>query len=244
MNNKFLLAICVFTFFPTLLQADVTLSLGGVANLDAGDGTNPAGVSVLSQTVAIDEVITGISLDLNGAVHDWVGDLQITLSNGIDEMIIVGLQEGLSFDGTNGQTGNLGSGVFGAASHLSGDPESGPTPLNYTFVDGGADLNAIAQATGGGNVIDALTAYAPSAQSATSADDVVFTSFASTFGGQSTAGTWTVTVVDTYAIGDTGSIDDIVINFESVAVPEPGFLVLATFASLGALVRRKRYLNR
>jgi hypothetical protein len=240
MYQKLLLAICVCIALPSLLFGDIVISFGGIADTDSGDGTSPAGVSVLSQTITIDEVITGITLDLNGAVHDWVGDLQITLSNGVDEMTILGLEDGLTFDGTNGQDGNLGSGAFGAASHLSGDPEASPTPLNYSFADGGADLNAIAQATGGGNVIDASTAYAPSAQDSSTANAAVFNSFAGTFGGQSTAGTWTITVVDTFATADTGSISEIVLNFESAAIPEPGIVTIAMLALMGFTARRRR----
>lgn len=223
-----------------MLLADITFSFGGVADTDAGDGTNPAGVSVLSQTISIDETITGMSLDLNDAVHDWVGDLQITVSNSSEQLIVMGLRDGLTFNGTNRQRGNLGTGGFGASSHFSGDPDDLPTPLNYRFADGGANLDTAAVAANGGNLIDNTVVYAPSAENPTNRGSSVINSFADTFAGSSTADTWTITVVDTFELGDSGSIGNIFLNFETIAVPEPGCLALMTLAGIGLVSRRKR----
>ncbi len=200
--------------FPMLTSADVVLSgFGSIADTDA----LPGGAVTLSDSTTVDETITDVRVVLQGAVHSWVGDLQITLSNGTSEIIIMGLQDGLTFNGTNTQQGTVGAGGFGSNANLSG-----VTALDYVFGTGGADFDAAAEATAGNSAIDSSITYAPTAENASLADIGTVLSFADVFAGQSTAGTWSINVVDTFTFDETGSFAGFEVTLITAAVPEPG----------------------
>lgn len=138
--------------------------------------------------------------------HSWVGDLIITLSNGSSTADIAV---------RTGQTTPLGA---GDSSNLLGV---------YTFQDGGADFWAAAIAAG--------TTIPTGTYSASTAGGGLV-SLAGVFGGQSGAGTWTLSITDNFNF-DTGSVAGWTLYVETI--PTPGAAALFGVAGLAGLRRRR-----
>ena len=233
MTKRLFVALAALLAFPFAAHADVTLNFGGIASTDANNGVNS-----VSAATASAEIITDIEVIMHEAIHDFVGDLQITLTNGTSEIIIIGLRDGLSFDGTNTQAGNAGAGTFGSGAHLSGDPDDSPNPLDYTFQTGGADFDMAAEDNDGGGLIPNGVIYAPTAEDSVDNDIGAIQSFAAVFGGQMVAGTWTIDVVDTFDTLDDGSFAGFTVNISSI--PEPTSAALLGLGMIGLVAARRR----
>ncbi len=172
---------------------------------------DPAGASS-SIVIGANEIISDVDVTLFGADHTWVGDLVATI-----EHVDTATGATLFF-----RTGQIGI-SSGDSSNLSG---------NYTFSDGGADWWAEAAARTGG---EALT---PGTYAASGFENAAV-SLAAIFSGQSTAGTWTLTISDN-SQDDFGLIAGWGLSFTSTPIPEPGTFGVLTFAGVGLLVRRRR----
>ncbi len=232
MLKNICLATALILVSPFYASADVVLSgFGSVADTDS----LPGGVVTLTDSTSVNETIEDVRVVLQGAVHSWVGQLQITLSNGSSEITIMGLQEIYTFNGTNSQPGSVGASPFGSPANLSGS-----TPLDYVFATGGADFDAVATATGSSTAIDNSITYAPTAESFSDPDSAVILSFADVFAGQSTAGTWSINVADTLSLDSSGSFEGFEVTLISVAVPEPGSALALVGLSSLVMVRRRK----
>ncbi|WP_436716411.1 proprotein convertase P-domain-containing protein [Roseiconus lacunae] len=181
-----------------------------------GDGflipdDSPAGISSVI-TITQNEMVSDIQVDLVGLSHSWAGDLVATLTSPS------GTKADLFYQ--------IGVGVYGDGSDFSGD---------YSFADGGADLDATMAGLNGGTA-------APSGlyQAATDNGNPVF--LTATFAGETTAGDWILNIRDD-ASADTGSLDSWGLRFTSTriaAVPEPGHASLLILTGLAVLKRRRR----
>ncbi len=232
-TRTFLTELMNMFTLPLAANADVVLGFPGIGSTQS----LPGGVTTLFSGTATDEIIAGVQLDLIGARHDWVGDLQITLRHGSSEVIVMGLRESLFFNGTNTQPGNAGAGPMGSSALLGG-----AVPRNYIFRDGGANFDTIATSlTGGGTIPDGLI-YAPTAQNAGDPNIGSIQSFMGTFGGQSTAGTWNITVADTFLGAHNGSFSEFRLRLTSTAIPEPGSVgvLVVGMLTLAGTARRRR----
>lgn len=167
--------------------------------------------------IGANECITDVEITLFGTNHTWIGDLviQVTSPNGSTADLAVRVGD------TTGGSGD--------SSDLGGD---------YTFTDAGGDLWAAANAGANGDVI------APGPYTATGIGDAATgtgtpVSLAGLFGGEKTAGAWTLFIQDN-AAGDTGDIAGWGLNITSTAIPEPGSLVLLGAMGVACAVRRRR----
>ncbi|MEZ6095343.1 MAG: PEP-CTERM sorting domain-containing protein [Pirellulaceae bacterium] len=215
MKKLFFLALAVL-MAPAMLSADVSVTnLDGVADWDTEAGAGPLQQTVV---VGVNETITGISLDVAGITHTFIGDLSFELiaPDGTTRMFVVGQL--------------TGGGLFGDSSDWGGD---------YSFADGGASLWTAAAGAAAGDPIPVGT-YAASQDDGTGNEQI--NSFASTFGGMSTAGTWTVEFFDSFVPGDTGGMTSWTLNFQSNAVPEPttGCVLLGLGSVLAMGMRRRK----
>lgn len=194
----------------TALRADITDNSGAGFTIPDLVGGVP-GQDSSSIVIGANEIISDVEVTLFGASHTWIGDLNVTISNGSTtaDLLI-----------RTGRTGGTGS---GDSSNIGAD---------YTFSDDGGDFWAAAAGAGGDDVIAGGDYFATTTDGAP-------VSLASLFAGQSTAGTWTLTISDN-AGGDTGAINGWGITLTSTAIPEPGMIGLLSVAGLGLVARRRR----
>ena len=218
---SFACAIAVGVALSSSAFADITNNSGAGFLIPDND---PNGFST-DIVIGANETISDVSITLFGAGHTWIGDLVVTVSNGSTSADLLFRP---------GQVGGAGS---GDSSNLGVPPDVPggqiPAGADYTFADGGADLWAAVAALGG-------TEFLPSGTYGATTVDGVPVSLAALFGGQSTAGTWTLTISDN-AGGDLGGIDGWGISFISTpAIPEPGSLALLSVLGVACVVRRRR----
>ena len=175
--------------FGSNLQADVINTTGGGLTFPDDD----AGGVTSTLSIAVDETISDVQVDLFSLSHTWVGDLIGRISSP------AGTTADLFF--------RVGNGNFGDGSNLSG---------NYSFADGGANWASAAGSVGGNaNVPNGI--YQPS----TDGDGPI--SLATAFSGESTQGTWTLFISDNaqFDTGSLGSWG-LAITSTVTAMPEPG----------------------
>ena len=203
--------VFVLALVPMLAAGVASADFSGSGSGFAFPDNDPAGASSdIVVSLAPNEIISDVSVTLTGLSHTWVGDLNASL-------IGPGGTIDLMF-----RTGDAQGDCCGDSSDLGGD---------YTFADGGADWWAAAASAGGADIIPGGT-YAPTTILGAPQ------SFAGTFGGTTTNGTWTLQISDE-AGGDLGSLGSWTLNITSV-VPEPSSLAVLGLAGLGMLYRRRR----
>ncbi len=170
--------------------------------------------------VGTGEVISDLTISMT-VDHTHVSDLTATLTNG---STTINLIDNVSFNSEN----------------LGVDPSTTSTnnlvPALYTFSDGGSiHVDGAADALSGNHF--ELTPSPGVIYLASNSE-----SFAALFGGQSTAGSWTLNIMDN-AAGDSGNIiaNGWSISFTSAVIPEPSSFLLLSLAACGGIVwRRKR----
>lgn len=217
--------------FPRLvIGAFAAASVASAASATIYTGTggtipdnNPAGF--VSDIVVDDEFsIDDITINLNGLVHTWIGDLVVFVSySGVD-----GSAGSSLFDRVGKTSPSTG---FGDSSNLSG---------TYSFNDGGGDLWAAAAAASGTDDI-----VAPGVYFASGGLSPAKLSLNGLFAGLNAKGTWSLSIVDA-AGGDLGTLESWSIDFVKSPIPAPA--ALAPFALAGLLgggrgrggVRRRR----
>lgn len=191
--------------------ADVTGFSGGAAGGGLTDiPDNDPGGITSTVSITDEEIITGAKFIIEGLDHEWVGDLTINVAHS-----------------TSGKSATLmhrvGGGAVGDSSNLLGD---------YSFEDGA--LNIWSEAANGGttyNMVPDTYAASGAGESMVSLNDI--------FAGELTSGDWTFTIADNNA-AVAGRFFQTGVEFQSVAVPEPGALGVLMVAGLVGLRRRRR----
>jgi len=209
------------------LAAAATLAATGIASAgiitEGGSGFAITGGPHTSE-IFLDPLIYGELFDLSVQVtfvnfqHDWLGDLVVTLSH---------VESGRTATLFSG----VGGGIFGSPAQLNG---------TYVFTDAArnpgdpaqADFWAAAAAAGTGTVPGGF--YFP-----TAAGSGNFVSMNAAFAGITSAGTWRLTIEDTFPFADDGSLGKWFIQLTGPVVPAPGAIALLGAAGLLGSRRRR-----
>lgn len=197
----------------------VSFLMTGVASADfsgSGSGFTIPGSGMASSDILAPHVgpVVDVTVELETFTHNWIGDLTVTLTSPDGVSMDLMLRTGDPFGGGGGG---------GDSSNVGGD---------YIFADGGSDWWAAADAAGLTDIIPEDT------YEATTTGGTV-ESFATTFGGGASEGTWTLTIADATG-GTQGSISGWTLNLTTI--PEPGAMALFAVAGLGLVVCRRRRL--
>ncbi|MGP1309846.1 MAG: proprotein convertase P-domain-containing protein [Phycisphaerales bacterium] len=190
-------------------SAGLALAAGALA----GNSYNGTGGAIAD---AVGTVPTTTSFDIVVGDSFTVADasVELNISHTWVGDLSVTLSNGSNSINLFNRPGFTGTG-FGDNSNLGGA---------YLFADGGADFAAAAAAAIGTDAIVAPGTYAANG------------SFASTFGGGGSAGTWTLSITDN-AGGDIGNLSGWTLNL--VPVPTPGAAALLGLAGVAGLRRRR-----
>lgn len=210
-RNRCSLWALLFFLLPVAgrLSADM-INTGGGGVIPDNNATGFASTI----NIAVNEVITNLSVSINfgtlgGGVrgHTYVGDLRATLTGPGGSIVL--------FDRPG-----VPASTFGDSSNLSGI---------YRWSDTGGNFSTAAQAVNNNSVV------ANGNYRAQAANDS-FLSFATTFAGSSTAGTWTLRLTD-LASSDTGGFLSWTLDIQSspAAVPEPSAALCLVTTLLGAV---------
>ncbi len=170
-------------FIPSDDDPDAIGSGGAIP--DRAKGSEDPGEVVFMLDVVEATTIDGLELGLE-LVHTWTGDLQVTLVS----------PAGTEIEIMN-RVGAISPTSFGDSSDLDG---------TYLFVDGGDDIWDAADAAG------ALLPEGSYAATGNNFDGTYPTNALSVFDGESSAGTWTLTIRD-WTTGDVGVLDGWLMNF-------------------------------
>jgi len=204
--------------FSTQAKADlVYVNPTGVASWDTEASTFPG----LEQSVNVTEnlFVTGVTLELRGLTHSWLGDLSVELiAPDSTTMFVVGQL-----------TGESGGG-FGDDSNWNG---------TYLFSDDGTSLWTEAALRTG---TEAISPGIYRASQASSLDPTMeqVNSFTSFFAGKTTQGDWTVRFYDSSGFGESGELSDWTLTIQTTAVPEPTSAIVITGIGIGLLTSRRR----
>jgi len=218
--RRILLSAVAFLVLGTGAQAQLMgTGLGGP--IPDGTGSNVPGAPLISMINIPSSVpIGGVSVSFNQLAATWVGDIVLTLThpNGTTSMDLIC------------RPGRSDTSTFGFSSDYV-------STNSYSFSDGGANLFDVAPP----GVVPSGD-YRPSTNPnppATNLLPYVYTpnSFAATFGGLDSAGTWTLTATD-WAGGDTGSFVDWTLTI--TPVPEPTSFVLGGLVISGIAWNKRR----
>ncbi len=200
----------------------VSLAMISVSSADYSDSSADSGtfddLVPFSSTIVVpvNEIVTNVGVTIN-MEHSWVGDVTATLTDptgNVIELIPTALSD----------SSNMGF-------DSGGDVLS---PALYTWSDLGATTIGTAAAGGGSDFEIPPGTYLPSDGTATGAG-----SMATTFGGFTTLGNWTIDLSDS-AGGDDGNVDGWSIDIKSFVVPEPSSLALLGMTGLACVIRRRR----
>jgi hypothetical protein len=161
-----------------------------------------------------------VQVGLNGLQHSWLGDLVVTLTH-VESNTSVSL------------FGTVGGGPFGSSAAVDG---------YYTFSDGVYNAAVPAQgnlwqaaddAEAGSGVVAGGFYYATNNLSP------AFVSMNSAFAGVTSAGTWRLSIEDTYPSLDDGALLKWTISLTGDVVPAPGGIALLGLAGLAGRGRRR-----
>jgi hypothetical protein len=212
------------------LAAAATLAATGIASAsfvgiitETGSGFAITG-GPHSSDIVLDPSVYGELFDLSvivtftGFQHDWLGDLVVTLSH---------VESGRTATLFSG----VGGGTFGSPAQLNG---------TYIFTDAantpaapfGGSLWAAASDAGVGTVGSGF--YFPSAPGTGA-----FVSMNAAFAGITSAGTWRLTIQDTFPAADDGSLGNWFIQLTGPVVPAPGAVALLGLAAMIGSRRRR-----
>ena len=191
---------------------------------EGGTGFLIDGSSLHTSDIVLDPATYGelanlsVQVGLNGLQHSWLGDLVVTLTH---------VESGTSVS----LFGTVGGGLFGSPAQMDGF---------YTFNDGvynpavpaQGNLWAAASAAGTG-VVPGGFYYATNNASPD------FVSMNAAFAGITSAGTWRLTVEDTFPSFDDGVLAKWTISLTGDVVPAPGAIALLGLAGLAGSRRRR-----
>ena len=232
--RKLFLVVALVSLTAGVASADVTQTSGAIGAIP---DNNPGGItSDIMINLPTDEVITDINITLNGLSHTWAGDIIATVTGpGGEEIDLIGRPGGPGT--TVGDSSNFGG---------AGDT---PEPMDYMFVDGGADLSDFLIGLGSTEGLPGLDGspfvgmYNPETRVVTGPgpndNEIQQASLLDTFSGLTVNGTWTLTISDN-ANGDLGEIGSWTLNITSTPIPEPGSLALLGISGLGLAFYRRR----
>lgn len=218
---------CWFVAIPAEASAQIYSASGAGGTILTGASDNIPGTPPLVSTAFISGsgVITDVSVDFSALDHTYVGDLTITLThpNGLTSIDILS------------RPGRGSGSRYGYSSDLLGTN-------TYSFSDAGITLFDVSPGStlGSGVYIPSSNNNQPGVPFDSLAAAYIYTptSFAATFAGLNSAGTWTLTITD-WALADTGSLGGWTVN---VSVPEPSTYALLMTSGLVAtfFIRRRR----
>ena len=193
---------------------------------EGGTGFIIDGSSIHTSDIVLDTATYGelanlsVQVGLNGLQHDWLGDLVVTLTH---------VESGTSVS----LFGTVGGGLFGSSAKMDGF---------YTFNDGiynpaipaqGNLWQAADDAEAGSGVVAGGFYYATNNGSAD------FVSMNAAFAGITSAGTWRLSVEDTFPSGDDGALLKWTISLTGDVVPAPGAIALLGLAGFAGRGRRR-----
>ncbi len=205
-----MLLVGAIAFMASTCQADFSAFGGGGA---ISDGGTP--LVRTTPNITQDETITGLDVVIHDMNHTWVGDLVVSLTH-VTTGEVVPLFNRVDRFPTSGP---------GDSSNLLG---------TYRFSDSGADFW-----TEAGN---GTSSYELNSAQAYEASDVGGNpvSLDAAFGGESTAGTWRLSVTDADE-KETGSYASFELRFRTAnAIPEPSSMGLIALSLIGGAIYRRR----
>ncbi|MCA9284616.1 MAG: proprotein convertase P-domain-containing protein [Phycisphaerales bacterium] len=160
---------------------------------DIPDGGDTPGVFAAEFEVPDDDIISTLSISIEGLTHTWAGDLTVRLTH-IDSD-----RTGTAF----ARIGSVGGG-FGDSSNFGGD---------YNFGDAFTGDLWVVAASGDTNFVIPGGDYFP-----TELDSGLIAPFSISFGGESMPGTWRIEITDS-AAQDTGSFTGWTVVFTGGGTP-------------------------
>ena len=193
---------------------------------EGGTGFIIDGSSLHTSDIVLDPSTYGeltnlsVQVGLNGLQHDWLGDLVVTLTH---------VESGTSVS----LFGTVGGDPFGSSAEMDGF---------YTFNDGiynpavpaqGNLWQAADDAEAGSGVVAGGFYYATNNASPN------FVSMNAAFAGITSAGTWRLTVEDTFPAFDDGALLKWTISLTGDVVPAPGAVALLGLAGIAGSRRRR-----
>lgn len=193
---------------------------------EGGSGFAIDGSSLHTSDIVLDPATYGelenlsVQVGLNGLQHAWLGDLVVTLTH---------VESGTSVS----LFGTVGGGLFGSSAAMNGF---------YTFNDGvynpaipaqGNLWQAADDAEAGSGVVAGGFYYA------TNNASPAYVSMNAAFAGITSAGTWRLTIEDTFPSFDDGVLAKWTISLTGDVVPAPGAVALLGLAGLAGSRRRR-----